>query len=271
MSSLAHGIANFLDAVEILADTKHAVKVAALWGAWVESDKDGGTGDPGEDLKDLLRTAGETAELLDENGSWQSGEPTAEELGEVIGAEAFQGGGRLQEFGAGKRLQTLKNDNPGPNVVELLRWLVRDICTDVSMEILWDATRMSGPGMRFVMAELQRFISHQQEVNERDCQRVWMYLLAKDIQRGKLIVPPDVAASWYKVSWLAEKDMTIDRGRDGVLDLQLLEREKITDEEWWGRQGKDWKTEETKIYRQKLWREEMEKREREAFESRMRG
>ena len=65
-------------------------------------------------------------------------------------------------------------------------------------------------------------------------------------------------------------NLTIDRGRDGVLDLQLLEKGKITDEEWWGRQGKDWKTEETKLFRQQLWKEEMEKREREEFAKRVR-
>ena len=185
-------------------------------------------------------------------------------------AETFQGGERLQEFGAGKKLQTLQNDNPGPNVIELLRWLVRDICSDVSLEVLWDASKMSGPGMRFVMSELRRFIAREQEVNERDCQRVRMYLLAKDIQRGKLVVPAEVGNSWYRATWLPEADLTIDRGRDGVLDLQLLEKGKITDEEWWGRQGKDWKTEETKLFRQQLWKEEMEKREREEFAKRVR-
>jgi capsid protein len=256
VSPLAHSIANFLDATEILSDSKTQVKVAALWGAWVESDKDGGA-DPGEDLKDLLRTAGETADALDE--FVEAGEPTSEELGEVIGAEDFLGGGRMQEFGAGKSLKTMKNDNPGPNVMGLLSWLVRDICADVSPEVLWDASKMSGPGMRFVMAELRRFIAHEQEVNRRDCQRVWMYLLAKEAKMGRLVIPAEVENSWWKASWIPEADLTIDRGRDGKLDLELLDKGLMTKAEFWGRQGKDWKEEEDRVLRERIWIEAREK------------
>lgn len=262
VSSLAHGVANFLDMVEIVADTKHAVKVAALWGAWVENaGGDSGSGDPGEDLRELLVTAGETAEALDEFAG--VGEPTSKEFGEVMGAEDFLSGGRVQEFGEGRSLKTMKNDNPSPNVLGLLSWLVRDICADVSPEVMWDASKMSGPGMRFVMAELRRFITHEQEVNRRDCQRVWMYLLAKEAKASRLVIPGEVADCWWKCSWVGEADLTIDKGRDGKLNESLLEKGMRTLEDHWGGDGKGWKDQEEKVIRERLWKEKREKELRE--------
>jgi capsid protein len=123
----------------------------------------------------------------------------------------------------------------------------------LSPEVLWDASSMNGPGMRFVMAETRRFVADEQERMRRDCQKLWMYFAAKEAQRGNLTIPAELAGTWYRASWIPQADLTIDRGRDGKLDQALMADGLMTREEWWARQGKDWKTEEAKVIREEAW------------------
>jgi capsid protein len=259
VSGLAHAVANFLDMVEIVADTKHAVKVAALWGAWLErSPGTGGADDIGESLRGFLETAGESAEVL--GGLDDIPVPGSNvDPGNVLSVDDFTQGGRFQEFGEGQTLKTMQDTRPSPNVLALLSWLIRDMARGAGLapEVLWDASGMNGPGMRFVMAETRRFVEDQQRINRRDCQKVWMYFAAKEIQAGRVIVPAGLEG-WWKASWIPQADLTIDRGRDGKLELEQMEKGKMTAEEFWGGRGKDWKTQEEKIIRERIWREEME-------------
>ena len=112
---------------------------------------------------------------------------------------------------------------------------------------------MDGPGMRFVMAETRRLVADEQERMRRDCQKLWMYFAAKEAQRGNLTIPAEWAGTWYRASWIPQADLTIARGRDGKLDQALMADGLMTREEWWARQGKDWKTEEAKVIREEAW------------------
>ena len=256
VSGLAHAVANFLDMVEIIADTKHAVKVAALWGAWIEQAANTENNeDPGEDLRGFLEAAGETAEIAEVEGL-ASGETLPD--GNILSVEDVVQGGRFQEFAPGQSLQTMNDTRPHPNVLGLLSWLIRDMAWGLphgglSPEVLWDASKMNGPGMRFVMAETRRFVADEQERMRRDCQKIWMYFAAKESKRGNLVIPAELQATWWKTSWIPQADLTIDRGRDGKLDLALLDQGLMTREEWWARQGKDWKTEEAKVAKEKAY------------------
>jgi hypothetical protein len=100
VSGLAHAVANFLDMVEIIADTKHAVKVAALWGAWIEQAANTENNeDPGEDLRGFLEAAGETAEIA-EVENLGAGETLPD--GNILSVEDVVQGGRFQEFAPGQ-------------------------------------------------------------------------------------------------------------------------------------------------------------------------
>lgn len=264
VSGLAHAVANFLDMVEILADTKHAVKVAALWAAWLENK--GGSDEAGElgaDLKSFLDTSAETAEiLLDGDGAADFGGSieSVDESGNLLSVDDVMQGGRFQEFSQGQELKTMQDTRPHPNVMALLSWLIRDMAHGlphggVAPEILWDPSGMNGPGMRFVMAETRRFVEDCQAMNRRDCQKVWMYFVAKEIQQGRLVVPGDVGC-WWKASWSPQADLTIDRGRDGKLELEQMERGLLTKERFHAGRGADWKEEEEKMIREEIWAEQ---------------
>jgi capsid protein len=271
VSGLAHAVANFMDMVEIIADTKHGVKVAALFGAWIEQSGGEDAGALGADLTGFLETAAETAEILmdgDGASDFPDGIESTDESGTILGVDEFIQGGRFQEFKPGQSLKTMNDTRPSPNVMALLSWLIRDMAWGlphggVSPEVLWDASGMNGPGMRFVMAETRRFVEDSQARLQRDCQKVWMYFLAKEIKAGRIETPPDVDC-WWKASWSPQADLTIDRGRDGKLELDQLEKGLLSEELFFSRQGRDWREEREKIIREKIWAEQREKELREA-------
>ena len=134
--------------------------------------------------------------------------------------------------------------------------MIRDVASGLKLhpEVLWDASKMSGPGMRYVMADTRRFIEDEQMDLARDCKRIWMYFLAKEIQSGRLERPKE-GAKWWVSRWIPQADMTIDRGRDGKLDVERVEKNLKSRQAFWGEQGMDWKEAEEQVLREEIWRE----------------
>lgn len=244
VSGIAHAVSNFLDMVEIIADTKHAVKVAALWGVAMETAA-GSAG--GSQVSDELRAYLDLAAGSNDGG-----------VGEVLTLERIMQGGRVQGLPSGAKLTTLQDVRPHPNQLALLAWLVRDMAWGVGLapEVLWDVSALNGTATRYVMAETRRFVENQLQDLERDCNRVWTYFLAKEIQAGRLDLPEGLDR-WWETRWIPQADLTIDRGREGNLEKDLVEAKLRTRSEYWGRQGLDWEEEERQILVEERRLEEM--------------
>ncbi len=250
VSALGHAVSNFKDLVEILGYTKQAVKVAALWAAWLEqSATTDGEEDPGADLKGFIDDLPESVDLDELTDAVEGATGTGEE-GAVLTLDQMIQGGRFQEFAPGQKLQTTNDSRPHPNTLGMLSWLVRDIAWGIGIapEVLWDPGSISGTGMRYTMAETRRFVEVQQAALKRDCQRLWMYVLAKEIKAGRLDIPGGVE-KWWKARWVPQADMTIDRGRDGKLMVELLKEGYMTETDFWASQGMDFEEQE----RRKAW------------------
>lgn len=234
VSGMAHAVSNFLDMVEIVADTKHAIKVAALWGVAMETQGTAGGEAVSEDIRAWME-AGSDA-------------PGAGGAGEVLTLESILRGGRVQGLPGGSKLTTLQDTRPHPNQMALLAHLVRDIAwgLGIAPEVLWDMSGLNGTAARYLMADTRRFVENQQMELERDCRRVWMYFLAKEVQAGRLEIPAGLDR-WWDSRWIAQADLTIDRGREGKLEKELVESDLRTRQEYWGRQGKDWQEQERQI------------------------
>jgi len=234
VSGLAHAVSNFLDMVEIIADTKHAIKVAALWGVAMEQTMaESSKEEMNEALKAYLN-ASDQAEVNTETG-------------EILTLDKITQGGRVQGLPSGAKLSTIQDTRPHPNQIQLMSWLVRDMSHGLGMfpEVLWDLSGLNGTSIRYAMADTRRFIEDEQALLERDCERVWLYILAKEIKAGRLEVPDDLKGTrWWNVRWQPQADMTIDRGREGALEIQQVEKGLMTRAEMWGRRGKDWEEQE---------------------------
>lgn len=237
VSGLAHAVSNFLDMVEIIADTKHAIKVAALWGVAMEqSMADSSKDEMNEALRSYL------------NASGSGIEPGSEETGEILTLDKITQGGRVQGLPAGAKLSTIQDTRPHPNQMMLMSWLVRDMAHGVGLhpELLWDLGALNGTATRYAMADTRRFVENQLLQMERDCQRVWLYILAKEIKAGRLEVPAGMDR-WWEARWVPQADLTVDRGREGNLEMAQIEKKMMTRAEMWGRRGMDWEDAERQI------------------------
>ena len=247
VSALGHAVSNFKDLVEILGYSKQAVKAAALWAAWLEQSATAdGEEDPGADLKGFIDDLPESIDLdtVAEAVEGATGEGAE---GSVLTLDQMIQGGRFQEFAPGQKLQTTNDSRPHPNTMGMLSWLVRDIAWGIGIapEVLWDPGSINGTGMRYVMAETRRFVEVQQASLRGDCQRLWMYTLAKEIKAGRLVVPAGME-QWWKCRWVPQADMTVDRGRDGKLMLELLREGFMTETDYWASQGMDFEEQEVR-------------------------
>lgn len=237
VSGMAHAVSNFLDMVEIIADTKHAIKVAALWGVAMEQKS---TEASKKEMDEQLRAY--------INGSGPAGVDA--ETGEVLTVDKITQGGRVQGLPAGASLKTVQDQRPHPNQLQLMSWLVRDMAHGRGLfpEVLWDLSGLNGTSMRYAMADTRRFIEDEQELLEMEFERVWLYFLAKEIKEGRLELPDSLKGQrWWNVGWQWQADMTIDRGREGKLEMEMVAKEYMTRQEMWGRRGKDWEEEEWQL------------------------
>jgi capsid protein len=160
-------------------------------------------------------------------------------------------GGRSQSLPAGADMKTLQDSRPHPNQLDLLRWLVRDIAwgAGVAPEILWEQAGLGSAATRYLMAETRRWIENQQRVQRYACQRMWTYTLAQEIKAGR--VPKPTSDRWWSCKWIPQADMTIDRGRDGALEIKQIEKGLLTYQESYAKRGKDWQEEMRQLAKEK--------------------
>jgi capsid protein len=107
-----------------------------------------------------------------------------------------------------------------------------------------DPTMLNGPGVRLVIAKMDRIASrHQSILIDNVCNPTYGYVIGDAIARGEL---PDVEG-WEKHSWTTPKRITVDAGRAAANDRAAVEMGLLSMSEIYSQRGMDF-------------REEMEKR-----------
>lgn len=238
VSSVAHAISNILDIVEILADSKHGIKVANQWGVALETAPGAvGDGGVGEELAAFLG-----------NGDNESADKDAND---ALFLDSILQGGRMQSTPAGSKITTLSDDRPHPNQLNLLRWLVRDVAwgLGLSPEVLWELAGLNGTATRYLMAETRKWVRRRQRRLAMSCQRLWTYAVSREIKAGRLRQP--TTDRWWMCKWIPEADPTIDVGRDGKLELEQLDNNALTYQEYFAKRGQDWETEFEQMKKEK--------------------
>jgi len=243
VSKLAHAISNIVDIIEILADTKHGIKIAAQLGVVMTTQAGHGGSQMSETLAAFLAKQG-----VGENSAGDEMEVNLDEI---------MRGGRSQSLPAGADMKVLQDSRPHPNQLDLLRWLVRDIAwgAGVAPEILWEQAGLGSAATRYLMAETRRWIENQQRVQRQACQRMWTYTLGAEIKAGR--VPMPTSERWWQCKWIPQADMTIDRGRDGALEIQQIDKGLLTYQESYAKRGKDWQEEFVQLAKEKAMMEEL--------------
>lgn len=225
LSILATAVLNMIDVVETRGFTKHALKSHSRIGTVVEQDmgmmvaNTGGLGGP------LLQ-----ANMPLPDGGYQT-----------FNYEMVMNGGQQPQLRPGQRVKVVADDRPTPNNMEFEKALLRDCVwgSDLSFEILCDLAGITGPGIRFLNAELKRWIMLRQYRQAKRCNRFFNYAIAKEIKSGRLREPILKKGEfwWNKTEWIGLPAMDIDAGRTASATLIELQSGLTTWLDEWGEMG----------------------------------
>ena len=214
---LQHSWNDLQDLMEILALEKTAVK------------------DHAEITRVLKRAGGEFGPDL--ASELASNPQAADALGVGIG-------GKFIALEPGEDLVHQASARPNSNFDSFIKAVKQDASAGVMPAGFTDPTMLNGPGVRLVIAKMDRIASrHQTILIDNVCTPTWGYIIGDAIARGEL---PDVEG-WEKHSWTTPKRITVDAGREAANDRADVEMGLLSMSEIYSQRGMDF-------------REEMEKR-----------
>jgi capsid protein len=166
------------------------------------------------------------------------------------GARTFQSqevwaGGQIPKLNPGEKLELLTDQRPHPNVMEFQDELYRDIASGygTDLEAIYKLGKMTGPGVRFMMDKLSRWIGDEQDALREWAIPVCLYFLAWDLTHGLLDFPAD-GGDWMALELMPQRDLTIDRSKEGSQRMAELDRGMGTLARWHAAiSGSDWEDE----------------------------
>jgi len=127
--------------------------------------------------------------------------------------------GQIPVISTEEDLQAFRSDRPSPAFMGFLEFLIREIAAGLGIpyEFAWNSEKIGGAVVRFVLEKAQRrFDERQKHFATKVLQRIWGYVIADAIARGRL---PDDPRKFI-VEWQPPAAITVDAGRDGNSDRQ---------------------------------------------------
>jgi hypothetical protein len=231
VTALARAINHSKDIAESNASVKSAIKAAGEYVFQIVQQQNGSM-----PFHPLAQAA--ASKEVDANGNIvDAGTDSANQKIKI--EDIVRSSATALQFDGGKRLEMITDNRPGSNYLEFVNHLMRDIAWGIGVapEVLWMMAGLTGPGVRFVMKDLNRWIKKRQEKRLRDLKRYWTYFWAKEFARG-FPMPDD--PNWWRCEWIPIADITIDEGRDGNLELKRYEKGADTLAAIYGRSGRKW-------------------------------
>jgi capsid protein len=226
---LAHAITNMVDVTETRGFLKLALKNSSLMG--IVEEMDGGS-NPNRAIGGM-----DTVALPGKPSTITTSDDTV-----VKTAQVFDGG-QVQQTRPGSKYRILADERPHPNHVAYEEVIIRDIALGwgLPFEVVYSMYKLTGPGVRFVMAVAEKWIEQWQGELHDFVHRYWVYDTAKEIKAGRL--PQCEDPDWMqKVKCTTRRSMTIDRGKEGKQRLDELSSGAATLADWCEEtSGDDWR------------------------------
>jgi capsid protein len=225
---LTHAVCNFIDVVEVRGFTKVGLKSTARLGTVIERDLGSvQQGAPGFGQPTVITT----------------NEPDGTGGTQAVNWELVYAGGQVPRMAPGEHVRTVADARPHANAQDFERSLIHDgvLGWDLPVEALLSIAGVTGPGIRFVLNEIARWVANEQALLARWCHRNYTYHIAAEIKSGRLREPSD--KRWYersKVLWIGQPDMTIDPSREGQLAIVRLSAGLTTMSDEWAQEGAYW-------------------------------
>lgn len=234
---LAHAINDGLDITEINGFTKKAIKTAALFGIIRQVNN------PNVPRSHMGIAGPPSVEIRERPGNTAAGEPAT--VVERVESSNVFGSGTIPRLPSGEEAKILHDARPHPNQKEFKGDLIRQIAVGYGLpyEVVWHMAGITGPGVRFVLDMAGRWVEQRTEnLLTPWGSTVYLYWAACKMKYGGMRRPTgekNKELPWWKHDFLAQRDLTIDRGRDlkGRMEAVAagLETEDIFCEEMYGR------------------------------------
>lgn len=232
LSILAFAVANMVDVIEIRGAWKGAIKSVAKRSEVIET----------ESGSSPTRGGGAGATPVEVTNA--DGTKT------VYHRRLIYGGNELLNLPAGQKLRTVQADNPTAENQAFERSVLEDCVMglDLPPQALYHIAGVTGPGIRFVMEDIERWILLQHLWQARKCQMIYARTIAKEIKAGRLRQPMSGGkpVAWWRpgmTHWFGLPSMTIDRGRDSRMSVVRLDTGLTTWADEHSKEGAFWKKE----------------------------
>lgn len=139
-------------------------------------------------------------------------------------------GTSITTLNPGHKLETIQDTRPSQETREYIRSLINSLALGLGLpaDIVYHLTDLSSASTRIALQEVQTWRERRLVDREIWCKRVYHHIIADAIANGELPDVPD----WDQVTWIRPRDLTIDKGRDGNL-LINLEREGLASRDQW--------------------------------------
>lgn len=198
------------------------------------------TGDVPASISELLNEAEANLDEKKEEGA----EETSHEEDVVAKAEKRMidlfGEAAILPLEDGQEFQFFKHDRGTATVTEFINYLIADISVGfgVPWQFIWGMTGMAGPYARLVLQQADWFFSDVADMMVSDfCQPVWEGVIEDGLNR-RLLPPPAAGTNWRAAQWQGPGSMTIDKGRDGKLYLEMVKSGMLRRSSWHEMTGK---------------------------------
>lgn len=161
----------------------------------------------------------------------QSSDPTQPSIADSLSSFAVDGV-KLITLQPGQDLKTVQDHRPTNEQREFYRDLVRELAyaMGIDPEAIYYVADMSSASTRYSLQKLQRWLGERRAPLEHWCQRTYEHIIAPALATGAL--PPCADPDWTRCLWIPQSDLTIDRSRDGALQINLV-REGLADPNEW--------------------------------------
>jgi capsid protein len=227
ITGFAHAINHLHDITDITRDVKLGIKVGNQIGFYRTR--------PGQ------KNTSSANRRMGAGRNQQTPDPTIP-AAKVDLEEIFRSG-KVPDLTDGEELRTLLDTRPHPNQMSLIDFLVRDMSLGfgVAPEVLTLAGSKNSVANRMVLSDAEKWVDQKQgRLADRFCTRYWVYHVACEMKAGRL--PKCKDPEWWKVGWIPQKRLTVDRSKDGKLSIDLHKAGMITLARHYDEQfSQDWK------------------------------
>lgn len=241
MPWLYHGDQSAINILDLNQLEMAATRLNSYFAAAVKTR----TGEIPMGLGNLMNDAEAGLDEAPEEGA----DPVSHEASQIAKAEQriidLYGQAVLLPLEDGQELQFFRHERNAMSVVEFINYFIADMAVGFGVpgQFIWSLTGMAGPYTRLILQQADWFFTDVAEMLVGDfCQPVWEGVIEDGMNR-RLIPPPKAGTNWRAVQWQGPGAMSIDRGRDGKLYLDMVKNGMLRRSSWHEMTGKSGMTE----------------------------